>query len=226
VELTVIALLGGLALSMPAPAGGDGCAPLADSTCHCPPGTEFAIDPNGDREAGYTDQVQSVRIEYCRKRDAKGNWVRHGPCIVRGPNDERYEVGEYIDGQRDGVWRHWGPSQTNERRYDHGRYDREFVGKIDYPDSVTIDFCNCRVQAGLTYQSMGSSWWRLRGVKGDTCIVALGHEIEGGYPPTSIYHVPRTFGRITLPKATQYWSVLAPYFVRNEGKGGNLLFER
>src|SRR5262245_48318349 len=91
------------------------------------------------REAGYTDQVQSIRIEYCRKRDAKRNWVRHGPCIVRGPNDERYEVGEYVDGQRDGVWRRWGPSQTSETRYDHGRYVGVNAATVGYPDSVTID---------------------------------------------------------------------------------------
>ena len=150
-EVIVIAMIGGLALAMPAsPVCGDDCAPMADSTCYCPPGTEYAIDPNGDREAGYVDQVQSVRVEYCRKRDARGHWVRHGPCIVRGPNDERYEAGEYVDGQRDGVWRHWGPTQTNERRYDHGRYDPGFARKIGDPDRLTIDFCNCRVQAGAT----------------------------------------------------------------------------
>jgi hypothetical protein len=198
---------------------------MADSTCHCPPGTEYAIDPKGDREAGYTDQVQSVRIEYCRKRNAKRKWQRHGPCIVRGPNDERYEVGEYVDGQRDGVWLSTNGSLVVERAYDHGRYLRDRVRLLSVPESVAVDFCNCRVQGGLTYQSLGSSWWRLRGAKGDTCIVALGHEIEGAYPPTSIYHVPRSLGRLTLPKATQSWTVLLPYFVGTEGRAGNQWFE-
>lgn len=118
-----------------------------------------------------------------------------------------------------------GPSQTNERRYDHGRFIRDVVGKVGYPDSVAIDFCNCRVQSGLTWLPLGSSWWSLRGAEGDTCIVALGHETEGGYTPTSVYHVPRSLGRMTPPKATQQWKALAPYFVRMEGKGGNQMLD-
>ena len=222
---TLVAWLGGLVLALASPAHAQDCAPMADSTCHCPVGTEYAIERHGDREAGYTDQPQSVRIEYCRKRDAKGHWVRHGPCIFRGPNDERYEEGQYVEGQRDGVWRRWNTSQTSECRYDHGRYIHESVGNIGYPDSVAIDFCNCRKQGGLTYQPLGSSWWWLRGAKGDSCIVALCHEVEGGYPPTSIYHVPRALGRVTLPQATQEWTLLAPYFVRTERKSGNQIFD-
>ena len=196
---------------------------MADSTCHCPRGTEYAVEGNGDSEAGY-DQPQSVRIEYCRKRGAKRSWVRQGPCIVRGPNDERYEEGQYVDGQRDGVWIDRRGMYVYREVYDRGQYLRDSIRVVGTPDSVTIDFCNCRVHGGLTYQPLGSSTWHLRGATGDTCVVLLDHAIEGAHDPVSVYHVPRSLGRVTLSNSTQNWTVLKPYFVGTEGEAYNEWF--
>ncbi len=51
VALTRITLLGDSALAMSGAAIGAACAPMADSTCDCPPGTAYMIDPGGDHEA-------------------------------------------------------------------------------------------------------------------------------------------------------------------------------
>ena len=173
---------------------------LADSTganFRCSAGLEHVVIRTSPERARHAYYPQTE--EFCRQRLADGSVVLQGHYVLWGPNGERLEEGDYLDGKRDGVWRRWLPTQVIEDTWKMGKLSS--VRDMGAPPAWDVDFCNCIPQAYLFYHGQGSMSAYLTGARGDTCWLATQIEIERGHGPMHRYRVPRGIGRLSFPIA-------------------------
>ena len=79
--------------------------------------------------------------EYCQKKVEKGFILKEGSYILWGPNGEKLEEGQYVNGKKDGKWERWLPSQILEDSWKEGEFiDSKVIGS---PGIYVIDFGAC-----------------------------------------------------------------------------------
>jgi hypothetical protein len=192
-----------------------------DSVCKCPPGTERLLQPPsadlGVRQGG------AVSEEACWKAAGSGIRVRHGPCVIWGPNGERLAEGAFVFGKKNGVWHQWTTVQEVTEYWTAGHYDS--VRVVGTPQSFMIDFCACRPQSLGAYWGFGSNGWEVLDAGPDSCRIRTWVEMEGSYLPRRQFRVPRSLGRqtyIAQPHGRIDFSALEPYFETSLGGGGSI----
>lgn len=186
--IAALALMAGLAACDTSFARRD----TVDARCRCPEGTVHTLVPTSParaREAYYPSAE-----EFCRKR---GTWTRHGHYVLWGPNGERLEEGEYVDGKREGSWQFWLPSQLQIRHFVGGK--QAGVEVRGAPSAFAIDVCACRHQWMGVPLELGSMYWKTVASDDTTCTLEVGGEIEMGRMPLRRYRVPRSLGRVEIP---------------------------
>src|SRR5205823_4284814 len=119
----------------------------------CPAGLEQVQRKLSIEEARTSGGVSE---EFCRRREANGTFVKHGPYTLWGPNGEAFEQGCFVDGQRDGKWISINTSQVVEHFYDKGTIVPAKGEVVGEPEWLVIDFAAANRQAYRVWCTFGS----------------------------------------------------------------------
>lgn len=167
---------------------------VAIPAIECPPDTErvFKKLPEKIREEPYYPQAK----EFCRRNTDDARIMKHGPYIRWGPNGEKGLEGNYVHGQKEGLWIRRVPTQTQLSRWEEG--ERVSRTTEPAPDTYTIDFQNCVPHIYGIPSLLALSTYRLLGKSDENCEMRYSIDLKTG-PVVSIgCLVPRTLGKLKV----------------------------
>jgi hypothetical protein len=140
----------------------------------CPNRTEYMKAPVSLQIA--TKPYYPQFKEYCQKRKKNSTISKEGPYILWGPNGEKLEEGQYVNGKKDGKWVRWSPSQILEDTWKKGDYIGTRI--IGEPSVYKIDFATCVPHEYSIPAALGSTTYRVSGKESEYCKLNYSIEIE------------------------------------------------
>ena len=172
--------------------------PTRANALNCPEGSQHFLQETTPKLKSDPFLYYGIKEEFCGYYDTKGEIIRNGPYILWGPNGEKSQEGQYLNGKKEGKWIRRIPSQTLEDTWQDGKY---ITARIlsNTPDNFYIDFEACNPHTYGIPAGLGSTSYTIIGKEGDVCKLTYSIEIEMGQGPVMHCKVPQKLGRLNFP---------------------------
>jgi len=191
----------------------------SQSSFECPPGSDHILTKASETLGKAPNFARAE--EYCLKAlGSKGGVclsVPAGHYVLWGPNGERLEEGDYIDGRKTGLWASWSPQEASQIVWNDGAPDSSSWKSFGRPTSITIDCLACLQQSFHVDGGAGSTDYGVLGAEGDTCRLSYAKTADGYEVLCS---VPRKLGVMSFSSRAEGidFSSLKP-FIREVREG-------